>query len=269
MQNLAGVVVDRANAVVESELFGAEVPMVDMPASGEVKATKAGLLEVGGYAITFRRFWVYWVAEVTVSPGEGRALMPRELARKLNDAPGTGEVVRYGGSGRNLGAVVRADGFAGGLPSDQLRDGVHSWHIDTQAGLSLFARWLRENLKAPEATESEQEQGARLAELRAAVGYAITCLTKVGLEPDAEGSPYARALAALQSAQDSTAPGEALPGVDALCEVMHDAYEQAATANGWETQARSRKPWTDVPEANKATMRVAVLALLRALGLTK
>lgn len=50
--------------------------------------------------------------------------------------------------------------------------------------------------------------------------------------------------------------------VDRLCEVMHDAYEEAAAKAGWETQERSRKPWADVPEANKATMRAAVTALL-------
>lgn len=50
--------------------------------------------------------------------------------------------------------------------------------------------------------------------------------------------------------------------VEKACEVMHDAYESAAVNNGWETQARSRKPWSEVPEANKATMRVAVSALL-------
>ena len=49
--------------------------------------------------------------------------------------------------------------------------------------------------------------------------------------------------------------------IERLCEVMHDAYEAAAAGNGWETQAASRKPWRDVPEANKATMRVAVRAL--------
>lgn len=58
------------------------------------------------------------------------------------------------------------------------------------------------------------------------------------------------------------------PDMEALCEVMHDAYEAAAKGNGWETQERSRKPWADVPEANKATMRAAVSALLRHLGLT-
>lgn len=50
--------------------------------------------------------------------------------------------------------------------------------------------------------------------------------------------------------------------VEAACEVMHDAYERAAATEGWETQERSRKPWADVPEANKATMRAAVGALL-------
>lgn len=50
--------------------------------------------------------------------------------------------------------------------------------------------------------------------------------------------------------------------LEAACEVMHDAYEAAATEAGWETQERSRKPWADVPEANKATMRVAVRALI-------
>lgn len=50
--------------------------------------------------------------------------------------------------------------------------------------------------------------------------------------------------------------------IERLCEVMHDAYEEAAAKVGWETQARSRVPWSNVPEANKATMRVAVRALL-------
>lgn len=50
--------------------------------------------------------------------------------------------------------------------------------------------------------------------------------------------------------------------LERLCEVMHDAYEAAAVAAGWETQQRSRVPWADVPEANKVTMRAAVQALL-------
>jgi hypothetical protein len=50
--------------------------------------------------------------------------------------------------------------------------------------------------------------------------------------------------------------------VERACEVMHDAYEAAAVGAGWETQQASRKPWADVPEANKATMRAAVSALI-------
>lgn len=49
---------------------------------------------------------------------------------------------------------------------------------------------------------------------------------------------------------------------EAACEVMHDAYEAAAIQMGWQTQERSRNPWVDLPEANKATMRAAVDALL-------
>ena len=52
--------------------------------------------------------------------------------------------------------------------------------------------------------------------------------------------------------------------LERLCEVMHDAYEAAAVGAGWETQAASRMPWSDVPEPNKATMRAAVLAVLAA-----
>lgn len=60
--------------------------------------------------------------------------------------------------------------------------------------------------------------------------------------------------------------GAALKTLDQLCEVMHDAYERAAIGAGWETQEVSRKPWANVPEANKATMRVAVSALLQEVG---
>ena len=49
--------------------------------------------------------------------------------------------------------------------------------------------------------------------------------------------------------------------VETICELMHDAYERAAVGAGWETNPHSRKPWADVPEANKATMRAAVSAL--------
>lgn len=49
--------------------------------------------------------------------------------------------------------------------------------------------------------------------------------------------------------------------LDAACEVMHDAYEDAAHRFGWDSQVGAI-PWAEVPEANKATMRVAVRALM-------
>lgn len=54
--------------------------------------------------------------------------------------------------------------------------------------------------------------------------------------------------------------------VEHLCELMHDVYEHAASQVGWETQERSRKPWSDVPEANKRAMRRSVLAMLVSLA---
>ncbi len=52
------------------------------------------------------------------------------------------------------------------------------------------------------------------------------------------------------------------PRIEAACKVMHHAYESAAVGAGWATQKASRKPWADVPEPNKVTMRAAVSALL-------
>jgi hypothetical protein len=56
------------------------------------------------------------------------------------------------------------------------------------------------------------------------------------------------------------------PTIEDACRVLHDAYESAAARHGWETQARSRVAWDDVPEENRATMRDAVTALLDFLG---
>ena len=57
------------------------------------------------------------------------------------------------------------------------------------------------------------------------------------------------------------------PLLEECCKIMHDAYENAAATLGWTTNVASRKPWADVPEANKATMLVAVAALLGRLGM--
>lgn len=56
--------------------------------------------------------------------------------------------------------------------------------------------------------------------------------------------------------------------VEEACEVMHDAYERAAAGAGWETNPASRKPWSEVPEPNRVTMRAAVAALLEWISAT-
>jgi hypothetical protein len=54
--------------------------------------------------------------------------------------------------------------------------------------------------------------------------------------------------------------------IERYCEMLHDAYERAAEHWGWATNPESRKPWADVPERNKMTMRMALGNLLAALG---
>jgi hypothetical protein len=109
------------------------------------------------------RAWCYWVAEMVDAPVAlpGLPRLPLSLARALNDAPGTGEAVYYGGASSCLGAVARAEGFAGGQPSESLDRPVGLWHIDTQAGLTLFVRWLRENLADYTQENNAREQAER------------------------------------------------------------------------------------------------------------
>lgn len=39
-----------------------------------------------------------------------------------------------------------------------------------------------------------------------------------------------------------------------LAQAFHDAYEELAPSFGYETREDSRKPWSEVPEANRALM---------------
>lgn len=49
-----------------------------------------------------------------------------------------------------------------------------------------------------------------------------------------------------------------------LCQLMHDTYEAAAIRHGWHTNERSRQPWSQVPEENRASMRDAVAVVVEA-----
>lgn len=153
MRNLAGVEASEATTVATLELTTAGIQTVPLTPTGEVHATVGGVIEVGGYEIRLDRRWVYWGAQVVRMPNQPEDRGPRlpgPLAVALNDAPhSNNDGTRYSGSGRGLGAVVRADGYAGGqASSDLVEDGVRGWHIDTQDGLNAFAQWCRDNLKA-------------------------------------------------------------------------------------------------------------------------
>lgn len=52
--------------------------------------------------------------------------------------------------------------------------------------------------------------------------------------------------------------------IEQLAEVAHDAYEAAAAGSGWQTQAASRKPWAEVPDANREATRAMIRAVLAA-----
>ena len=50
--------------------------------------------------------------------------------------------------------------------------------------------------------------------------------------------------------------------LEAACVAAHNAYEAAAHEAGWITNTQSRKPWAEVPEANKIAMRAGIGAAL-------
>jgi hypothetical protein len=56
--------------------------------------------------------------------------------------------------------------------------------------------------------------------------------------------------------------------IEELSEVAHNAYEAAAAEQGWVTNPRSRVPWEEVPDANRATTRAAIRAVLARLRAT-
>ena len=128
MKNLAGN--KDSTALASAELAVAGIPTMNAHPYGEVGAAVQGILG----PFTFRRAWVYWVAE-----GE----MSEENARAINDAPMPTDEhgTKYSGGRGTWGDVVRAEGFAGG---QLVTRPVDSWHIDSPEGLKFFADKVRE-----------------------------------------------------------------------------------------------------------------------------
>ena len=95
--------------------------------------------------------------------------------------------------------------------------------------------------------------------------YIIECENgNCSVMPEVRGTyPYMDEVRALWNAAN------ALPAVQSdaalleeACIAAHDAYEAAAHEAGWATNPQSRKPWAEVPEANKAAMRAGIGAAL-------
>jgi len=141
-------------------------------------------------------------------------------------------------------------GAAFGIPPDAIPEAAMGL-----AGAALA--WVDEH-RAPAPTEAEWVDAvARIIDPAAWDGPAG--FSAIGMSARRQAAKdVAERLAALRPPTPSVSAAE----VERLCEVMHDAYEAAAVEQGWQTQERSRKPWSEVPEANKATMRAAVTALI-------
>jgi hypothetical protein len=55
--------------------------------------------------------------------------------------------------------------------------------------------------------------------------------------------------------------------LDFLAAELHTAYEHAAKTHGWPTNPDSQTTWSKLPTANQNTMRQALTAMLRHLGI--
>lgn len=143
MQNLAGH--NESSRLAAEELRAAGITII--PAASPEHETRSqvdGELQAGPHMFRFIRRWAYWSAQATPP-------LPVAVALRLNEADGPGGGTKYSGNGNALGAVARAHGFAGGMDAEMLRKWgeCDHWHIDTPEGLTAFAKWVRDNVKAP------------------------------------------------------------------------------------------------------------------------
>lgn len=151
MKNLAGH--PEATEWFGRELAEAGVRALPCGPAGEVRAAVMGRAELPrGFVLTVHRAWVYQTARIDPA-------LPAALARAVNatpcDLPGT----KYSGERGSLGAVCRAEGFAGGLPDDRIDDTDH-WHIDAAEALAPFVRAVSEALGSSDVT-AEAARAAR------------------------------------------------------------------------------------------------------------
>lgn len=122
MKNLAGV--ETCDEAIRAELFIAEIPgelVIPDPVHHEVPFSYIGRL--GPFKLW--RAWYYWVVEGRVPLDAANEMYAHEYGRR----------------------DVRVAGHCGCPSPDEWSHGgfVDGYHIDTQAGLCLFARTIRKH----------------------------------------------------------------------------------------------------------------------------
>lgn len=141
MRNLAGH--PDSNALWINELVEAGLrPVPSAEPDGETRVLADGLVDLGGgFTLRVVRQWVYASAKITPA-------LPIDAAVEVNESPyldasGT----KYSGRTPTLGALARAQGYAGGMSAEHLRrysrGSVEHWHCDTIPALSALVEALR------------------------------------------------------------------------------------------------------------------------------
>ncbi len=125
MRNLAGPWSAEKDYAIELELRAAGITVAPGdPTQGEVKTRVAGRLG----AISFTRFWYYWVA---------KGLVPIEMANEMYVDEIGKRAVRAAGDCACRSPETWAQTYA---TADGFAVCVDTYHIDSQEGLDLFVR---------------------------------------------------------------------------------------------------------------------------------
>jgi hypothetical protein len=117
------------------------------PVQSETRTQVTGVFDIApGQELRVRRAWAYLSAHVTKALPCNGTTSP---GYRLNHYPYIPQnPTRYSGGEKMLGAVCRAEGYAGGLFEEHFRSycgsELSAWHIDDPDALGEFVRVLRE-----------------------------------------------------------------------------------------------------------------------------
>jgi hypothetical protein len=147
-ENLAGVPAPKATEAVTAELRAAGVPTEPLLASecGEVKSAAMGSLLRRGLAVSFVRFWYYYV--VRCAPPVDAATANALHYERHPTLPNT-----------HLGHSARLAGHVDGQPPGLYGGKFDLWHVDSPEALKRFVEILRERYPAEDHGPAAREPG--------------------------------------------------------------------------------------------------------------